>query len=53
MRNYLMVYNHNIPQRALNNLTPIQAIKEWQKKSRNYSSRVYNQMGFNKYRTHI
>lgn len=32
LRNYLKIYNHNIPQRALNNETPIQEMKKWQAK---------------------
>jgi hypothetical protein len=28
--NYLKLYNHHIPQRAIETKTPIQALKEWQ-----------------------
>ena len=28
--NYVKIYNHNIPQRALKHQTPIQALKKWQ-----------------------
>ncbi|NOT83618.1 MAG: transposase, partial [Methylococcaceae bacterium] len=28
---YLVIYNHNIPQRAINHLTPIQAVQKWQR----------------------
>ena len=46
LRNNLRVYNHSIPQRALNHLTPIQALKEWQqKKPELFVKRVYNQAG--------
>ena len=46
LRNYLKIYNHNIPQRALNNETPIQAMKKWQvKKPELFVKRVYNQAG--------
>jgi transposase InsO family protein len=37
--NYLKLYNHHIPQRALDAKTPILALKEWQKSSQNHSSR--------------
>jgi hypothetical protein len=37
---------HNIPQRALKHMTPIQALKEWQKKKPElFVKRVYNQAG--------
>jgi hypothetical protein len=36
-RNYLKIDNNNIPQRAQDNETPIQAMKKWLGKSRNYS----------------
>jgi hypothetical protein len=29
LRNYLKIYNHSIPRRALNNETQIQAMKKW------------------------
>jgi hypothetical protein len=29
---YLTVYNHHIPQRALNHQTPVQALEEWSHK---------------------
>jgi transposase InsO family protein len=46
LRNYVKIYNHNIPQRALNHQTPIQALKEWQEKQPNlFVKRVYNQAG--------
>jgi hypothetical protein len=31
--NYLKLYNHHIPQRAIDSKTPILALKEWQKKA--------------------
>ena len=50
LRNYLKIYNHNIPQRALNNETPIQAMKKWQaKKPELFVKRVYNQAGLDTY----
>lgn len=46
LRNYLKIYNHNNPQRALDNETPIQAMKKWQeKKPELFVKRVYNQAG--------
>lgn len=46
LQSYLKLYNHNIPQRALNHQTPIQALKEWQaKKPDLFVKRVYNQTG--------
>jgi transposase InsO family protein len=30
--NYLKLYNHHIPQRAIGSTTPIQALKDWQKR---------------------
>ena len=50
LRNYLKIYNHNIPQRALDNETPIQAMKKWQaKKPELFVKRVYNQAGLDNY----
>ena len=49
LRNYLKIYNHNIPQRALDNATPIQAMKKWQeKKPELFVKRVYNQAGLDR-----
>ncbi len=46
LRNYVKIYNHNIPQRALKHQTPIQALKEWREKSPEiFTKRVYNQAG--------
>ena len=46
LRNYVKIYNHNIPQRALQHQTPIQALKAWQEKRPNlFVKRVYNQTG--------
>lgn len=46
LRNYLKIYNRNIPQRALDNATPIQAMKKWQKKKPDlFVKRIYNQAG--------
>ena len=46
LRNYVKIYNHNIPQRALKHQTPVQALKEWQQKQPNlFAKRVYNHTG--------
>jgi transposase InsO family protein len=50
LRSYLKIYNHNIPQRALNHQTPIQALKKWQEeKPELFLKRVYNQAGLDNY----
>ena len=44
--NYVKTYNHRIPQRALNHLSPVQALKNWQtQKPELFKKRVYNQPG--------
>jgi len=44
--NYVKTYNHRIPQRALNHLSPVQALKKWQaEKPDLFVKRVYNQPG--------
>lgn len=44
--NYLKLYNHHIPQRAIGTKTPIQALKEWQRtKPDLFVKRVYDQTG--------
>ena len=49
LRNYAKIYNHNIPQRALNHQTPIQALKKWQEeKPALFLKRVYNQPGLDR-----
>lgn len=41
--NYLKLYNHHIPQRAIGTRTPIQALKEWQRdKPDLFVKRVYD-----------
>lgn len=46
LRNYVKIYNHSIPQRALKHQTPIQALKDWQaKRPELFRKRVYNQAG--------
>ena len=46
LMNYVKTYNHQIPQRALNHISPIQALKNWYvKKPELFKKRVYNQPG--------
>jgi len=46
LTHYLRLYNHWIPQRALGHITPIQALKNWQKKKpRLFKKTVYNLAG--------
>jgi transposase InsO family protein len=47
--NYLKLYNHHIPQRAIGTQTPIQALKEWQRrKPELFVKRVYDQTGLDR-----
>ena len=46
MLNYLKLYNHHIPQRAIGTKTPIQALKEWQdRKPELFVKCVYDHTG--------
>jgi len=46
LERYVTLYNHHIPQRALNHQTPIQALQEWQKKKPDlFVKDVYNLTG--------
>ncbi|MGV7206216.1 integrase core domain-containing protein, partial [Oxalobacteraceae bacterium A2-2] len=46
LRNYLQLYNHHIPQRAIGSKTPIQALKLWQQQKPDlFVKRVYEQTG--------
>ncbi len=46
LKNYRRVYNHYIPQKALGYKTPIQSLKEWQKKRPElFNKRVYDLSG--------
>lgn len=50
LKRYVNTYNQQIPQRALNHLSPIQALKEWQKKKPElFKKRIYNQAGLDIY----
>ena len=43
---YMKTYNHHIPQRALNHLSPIEAMKKWQReKPELFTKRVYKHAG--------
>ena len=43
---YTSTYNHRIPQRALNHLSPVQALQKWQsERPELFVKRVYNQTG--------
>jgi len=46
LHKYRWAYNHQIPQRSLGHITPIEALKQWQKKRPDlFSKRVYNLTG--------
>lgn len=48
--NYLKLYNHHMPQRAIGAKTPIQALKEWPyKKPDLFVKRVYDQTELDSY----
>ncbi|QJE00010.1 IS481 family transposase [Massilia forsythiae] len=50
LRNYVKIYNHCIPQRALDHKTPVQALKDWhEKRPELFRKRVYNQAGLDIY----
>jgi len=50
LQSYVKTYNHQIPQRALKHLSPVQALKIWQKKKpKLFKKRVYNQSGLDTY----
>ena len=51
LTNYLNSYNHHIPQRALNHISPIEALQAWRKKSPElFVKRVYKQAELDSYR---
>ena len=50
LMNYLKLYNHHIPQRALDAKTPVLALKEWQQKQPDlFVKRVFEQAGLDNY----
>jgi transposase InsO family protein len=47
---YLVIYNHHIPQRAINHQTPLQAVQKWQKdKPELFVKKDYDQAGLDSY----
>ena len=48
LKNYERVYNHNIPQKNLDYKTPVQALKEWQKRSELFNKRAYDLSGLDR-----
>lgn len=52
--NYLKLYNHHIPQRAIGSKTPVLVLKEWQQKRPElFIKRVYDQTGLDNYRAQV
>jgi hypothetical protein len=50
LESYVKTYNHQIAQRALKHLSPVQALKIWRKKKPElFKKRVYNQSGLDTY----
>jgi transposase InsO family protein len=46
LKHYMATYNHRIPQKALNHLSPVQALKQWQSRRPDlFKKRVYEQAG--------
>jgi IS30 family transposase len=49
LENYLDVYNHHIPQKALGHITPVQALKQWQKERPDlFVKQVYKHSGLDR-----
>jgi len=47
---YVRLYNHQIPQRALGHLSPVQALRDWQERCPElFKKKVYNLTGLDKY----
>ena len=43
---YVRLYNHHIPQRALGQIAPVQALQDWQEKRPDlFKKKVYNLTG--------
>lgn len=50
LTHYVATYNHRIPQRALDHLSPVQALKQWRTRRPDlFVKRVYEQAGLDKY----
>lgn len=48
--NYLQIYNHHIPQKALNHKTPVQVLEEWQEnKPELFKKYLHDQVRLDKY----
>ncbi|MGB8143832.1 MAG: integrase core domain-containing protein [Chromatiaceae bacterium] len=48
---YVRLYNHQIPQRALGRIAPVQALKDWQERCpRLFKKKVYNHTGLDSQR---
>ncbi|SDX75921.1 hypothetical protein SAMN05421644_11227 [Allochromatium warmingii] len=46
LNGYVRLYNHQIPQKALGHIAPIQALKNWQQQCpKRFKKRVYNLAG--------
>ena len=46
LSHYLQLYNHQIPQKALGHVSPVQALKIWQKKEpERFNRKIYNLAG--------
>jgi transposase InsO family protein len=46
---YVRLYNHQIPQRALGHLSPVQALKDWQEmRPELFKKKVYNHTGLDR-----
>ncbi len=49
--NYAYVYNHQIPQKTLGHISPVQSLKNWQRQCpERFNKRVYNFTGLDTYR---
>ncbi len=50
LKRYLRLYNHHIPQKALGHTTPVQALKEWEKKKQKlFTKKVYKHARLDNY----
>jgi len=50
LTHYAATYNHRIPQRALDHLSPVQALKQWRTRRPDlFVKRVYEQSGLDNY----
>jgi len=46
LKRYMKIYNHHIPQKSLGHVTPVQALKQWQKKCPDlFRKKVYDLSG--------